>query len=442
MNHAAPESLFLPLFRRQLSWLIGMRWVAGGSIVGFDAAQAVAGFAIKPFGMIAGVGAGLLVFNAALRSVVRTIAEEERSRGWMIRVAWAQVFVDLLALSTLVGMTGSLSSPLLGFFVFHMIIMSVFLPRAHAFGAAGLAIVMMLIALRLTGSWPRTAHDWLIALGWTGMLVLTVYMVGTIMLALHRRERTLHEQRGEMEQIADRQLAQELQMLQLEKLVSIGQLAAGVAHEISNPLAGMDGLLQLMERSPEKVRPAAVAQLREQVARINETMRQMTALGRPDLGEPQPINCNDVVRETLHVLRYDHRLRSIELLTALSDDPGIVMAPPRAIQQALMNLLINAADAVTGRDEPRIEVRTERDDRSCRILIRDNGPGIDPGDSQRIFQPFVTTKPIGRGTGLGLPISRDLVQAQRGTLTFESEPGAGATFIIALPLRDAGAVRA
>ncbi len=426
------DSLFLPLFRRKLAWFLNLRWLAALAIIGLDWLQSYFGVYGQPFGVIASIGGALLVFNGALVFAARKVASTSISARWKTLVVWSQLIVDLLALTAIVTMTGRLTSPLLGFFVFHMFFASIFLPRLHAFGAAILAVAMMIGASAIMGTLPSTRDELLVASGWVMLLLFTVYLVSRIAMALREHERALSEQERHIAEITKRQVAQELNMLQLEKLVSIGQLAAGVAHEISNPLAGMDGLLQLMERSPEKIRPDAVKQLREQVARIAETLRQMTSLGRPDLGKPEPVDINELVRETLQIMRYDHRLRSIDVICQLDDTIGKVTVAPRAIQQALMNLLINASDAVEGAETPRIEIRTEKSNEGCWILIRDNGHGIAREDQERIFQPFITSKPIGHGTGLGLPISRDLVAEQGGRLTLKSEPGDGATFCIEL----------
>jgi two-component system sensor histidine kinase HupT/HoxJ len=108
---------------------------------------------------------------------------------------------------------------------------------------------------------------------------------------------------------------------------------------------------------------------------------------------------------------------------------------PHAVQQALVNILLNALDAVADVPEPRLAVGTSSNHDHCRIWVRDNGPGVDAKDQRRIFEPFVTTKPVGKGTGLGLAISHKLIRSQGGRIKVESDSGRGATFIIELPIR-------
>lgn len=425
-------SLLLPLLDRQLVWVISLRWYAGAAIVMFDLVQWIAGPLFAPPGMMAGVGLALLAVNGALALLARR--DQAPTAARLALLAWSQLIADLLALTVVVVLTGGIASPLIAFAVFPMIFASLFLPRQQAYAGALLAVALLAGALRITGRWPGTDLERMTAVAWILTLLFAVHLVHRVTRGLFRRERERIEQERRLMEMKERVMVQERAMARVEKLVSIGQLAAGVAHEISNPLAGIDGLLQLMQRSPDKPRPEAVARLRDQVARINATVRQMTALAHPDLGRPEHVDPGVLIRETIDILRYDHRLREIAVDLDLAPDLPSLRINPRALQQALMNLLINAADALEQTDSPRIGVRVHAENGRLRIAIADNGPGIQDPDKDRIFEPFVTTKPVGQGTGLGLPISRELVAAQGGRLILESQPGSGAVFMIELPL--------
>lgn len=429
-------TLLRPLLHRQLIWVISLRWYAGASITAFDLVQWIAGPFYQPAGVIGLVGAALLLCNTAFWRLTSRPRHDPPAGPRLAIAAWAQLVADLAALTVIVLLTGGLASPAIGFFIFPMIFASLFLSRVQAYGAALLAVVSLTASLALSGRWPETGLERMTAVGWIVTLLVTVHLVNRVTRGLFRRERDRLKQEHRLREMNERLDAQEQAMRHLEKLVSIGQLAAGVAHEISNPLAGIDGLLQLMQRSPEKPRPEAVARLREQVARISTTLRQMTSLGHPDMGEPEPVDINTLVRETVEILGYDRRLREIEVRLDLAEAISPITARPRALQQVLMNLLFNAADAVEGRPDPCIVVRTAIAQPSCLIRVADNGHGIAETDRERIFDFFVTTKPAGAGTGLGLPISRDLVAAQGGTLTFERVPDGGTVFTISLPISD------
>ncbi|USN99278.1 MAG: HAMP domain-containing histidine kinase [Phycisphaeraceae bacterium] len=427
-------TLLGPLLHRQLLWVISLRWFAGAAIVLFDLVQWAAGPFFAPAGLMAAIGGSLLAFNAGLAIATRRVDRRLPPRPWLTTAAWAQLVADLVALTSIVLLTGGLSSPSIGFFIFPMIFASLFLSRVQAYGAALLAVALLTASLELSGRWPATGIQRMTAMAWIATLLFSVHLVNRVTRGLFRRERERLRQERRLHEMNERLDAQEQAMRHLEKLVTIGQLAAGVAHEISNPLASMDGLLQLMQRSPDKPRPEAVDRLREQVVRISATLRQMTSLGRPDLGEPEAVDPNTLVRETVEILRYDRRLREVDVRLDLQEDARPITARPRALQQVLMNLLFNAADALADQPTPTIEVRTRLNGTTCRIDVADNGHGVAEADRERIFDFFVTTKPEGLGTGLGLPISRDLVHAHGGELTFEPNPGGGTVFTISLPV--------
>ncbi len=432
--------LLRPLLRRQFCWVASLHWYAGGAMVLFDLAQALAGPFFRPVGLVAVAGLFVLALNAGLFIGARRAGEAANGGHRLSGMAWAQLTVDLGALTVVVLATGGLRSPALGFFVLPAIFASLFLSRVQAYAAALLAIALFTFSLGATGSWPGDGLERMTAIGWILTMFFAVHLVNRVTRGIFRREAQRVRQERRLREANDRLDAQEQAMRQQEKLVSIGQLAAGVAHEISNPLASMDGLLQLMQRSPDKPRPEAISKLRGQIARISGTLRQMTALGHPDLGEPEPVDLNALVRDTAEILGFDRRLRTTRVRLDLAEDLPSITARPRALQQVLMNLVFNAADAVDGREDPRIEIRTRVNGASCFIDVADNGPGVAEGDRDRIFEAFFTTKPAGRGTGLGLPISRDLLATQGGTLTVANHPDGGAVFTARLPFSDGNPV--
>ena len=427
--NAAHSDLLRPLLRRQFAWVTTLHWHAGGAMIAFDIAQSVLGPYFEPVGLVAGAGAVVLLLNAALYLGVRRLGNQAGRGRWLPAMAWTQLVADLAALTLVVLATGGLRSPALGFFVIPPIFASLFLSRVQAYGAALLAIALFTFSLGATGSWPDDGLERMTAIGWILTMFFAVHLVNRVTRGIFRRETHRLRQERRLREANDRLDAQEQAMRQHEKLVSVGQLAAGVAHEISNPLASMDGLLQLMQRSPDKPRPEAITRLREQIARISATLRQMTTLGHPDLGEPEPVDPNALIRDTIEILGYDRRLREVDIRLDLEQDLPRVFARPRALQQVLMNLVLNAADAVSEIDDPDIRIRTHANGETCLFEVADNGCGVDESEHERIFDPFFTTKPAGRGTGLGLPISRDLLAAHGGTLICEPRAEGGTAFI-------------
>jgi PAS domain S-box-containing protein len=238
-------------------------------------------------------------------------------------------------------------------------------------------------------------------------------------------------------------------------LESLGALAAGIAHEVNNPLAYVRANLSQIQRMGEEVEAAAsgsdsklaaeLADLREiaeetldgveRIARIVADIRALGGVSRRDVfGE---VSLAEVAADALRLSNL-HREPAIRVVTRFGDDlPRIEGSPPRLVQ-AVLNLLVNARHAVAGASLPRIEIETRAEPGFVALRVSDNGPGIAPELQDRIFDPFFSTKGPGRGTGLGLSISLDIARDHGGSLRVESAPGCGATFELRLPLGPGG----
>jgi two-component system sensor kinase FixL len=227
---------------------------------------------------------------------------------------------------------------------------------------------------------------------------------------------------------------QQAALIHQEKMTAMGKMAAGVAHEIANPLASMDSLLQLMRRQPDRLRPDTAQTLREQVDRINRIVQQMTAFAHPNETEWAWMPLNTVVEGALEMVRFDRRMRDVKVVRDLSQQEGTIYLMPQAIQQVLVNLIFNALDALADVPEPRLAITTRRQDNWWVVDVKDNGTGIAPEHLTRVFEPFFTTKPVGQGTGLGLSISYNLIKRHDGDCEVHSAAGRGATFSVRLPV--------
>jgi two-component system NtrC family sensor kinase len=224
-------------------------------------------------------------------------------------------------------------------------------------------------------------------------------------------------------------------------MIAMGQMAAGVTHEITNPLASIDSVLQLAQRHPDRVKPQTLQTLREQVQRINQIIRQMKTFAHPAEMAAQTLPLNAVVEQALDMLRFDPRMKNVEIQREYDPATGAIVLWPQAIEQVLVNLITNALDAMAESSARVLGVRTRRRDGWCVIEISDTGHGIDPQHMPRLFEPFFTTKPVGQGTGLGLSISYSLMQKQGGSISARSKPGRGSTFILRLPAEGGEASR-
>jgi two-component system NtrC family sensor kinase len=227
-------------------------------------------------------------------------------------------------------------------------------------------------------------------------------------------------------------------MRRAEKLSSLGQLIAGVAHELNNPLAVVTGYAQLMSKQTiqdEKTRTTMQKILHES-ERASKIVRDLLSFARPCEPQMTAVDVNHLVRSVMEVRERDLRAQGIELETRLAANRPWTQADPVQIEQVLNNLVTNAIHAMLEKvDGPRKLTVTTESNRPCiRIGVADTGPGIPPAIREKIFEPFFTTKPPGKGTGLGLSISHTILDEHHGRLRLETEVGQGATFTIELPI--------
>ncbi|MCG3180767.1 MAG: Adaptive-response sensory-kinase SasA [Phycisphaerae bacterium] len=440
MSPTQREMLANPLLV-QLRWFISLRWVAGLAVVAVALLDRfwlhwyqVDGSVVDAW--IVGVGGAILVYNALLRVWVRRLIAHPRH---LIVLSWTQILLDLACLTVLVLWAGGPVSPFLLFFVFHMVFTSLLLPQRMAYGGALVAIIMVVCGLWLYGTLPGSRQSWLMLAGWGITLLLTVYLANHITRSIQRQWRRLARQNSRIRRMSRRLRLQQQAMIQGEKMAALGQMAAGVAHEISNPLAGMDSLLQLIQRHPERQSPDQVSKLREQIERIKTIIRQMHTFSHPSQTEGRTVVADELIDDALRMLQFDRRLKRVEVRREPAQPPCRIHVQPEAVHQVLVNLVINALDAMEDRQTRILTVRTRRDGRWCLIDIIDTGHGIPDSQRNRLFEPFFTTKPVGKGTGLGLAISYGLVSKQGGRIEVQSQPETGTTFTVYLPVADAAA---
>jgi two-component system, NtrC family, sensor kinase len=225
------------------------------------------------------------------------------------------------------------------------------------------------------------------------------------------------------------------QMVAQDKLVTVGRLAAGVAHEIGNPLAAVLGYVDLLlhDEPPTSPQRDTLERIRKETDRIREIVADLLDYARPVTGTVEPVRLADLVDAALSLLRPQARFRDVEVAQSLPADLPPASASASRLTQVLLNLLLNAADAMDGRGTVTLTARREED--QVALHIGDSGPGVPSADRERIFDPFFTTKEPGKGTGLGLSISRQLVEAYGGKLELvDSAEKRGAEFVLRLPI--------
>ena len=228
------------------------------------------------------------------------------------------------------------------------------------------------------------------------------------------------------------------QVLQSEKMAALGQTVSGVAHELNNPLATiLTWSERLSLRSLDDVAKRGIQTILSESERAAKIVRNLLTFSRKRHTTRALIELNQIVRETLLLRAYDQRVSNIRTVEALADGLPTVFADPHQIKQVLLNLLVNAEQAMlsaNGRGTMTIRTWHDADEESVVLEVNDDGPGVPDQVQARIFEPFFTTKPVGQGTGLGLTVAYAIVQEHGGHIRIASKKGQGTSFFIEFPL--------
>jgi two-component system, NtrC family, sensor histidine kinase HydH len=242
---------------------------------------------------------------------------------------------------------------------------------------------------------------------------------------------SLRESYRKLRDQADQIIAIEEQLRRADRLSALGELSAGMAHEIRNPLGAIKGTAEILREGVAQEDPKREFAdiLITEVDRLNRVLEDFLRFARPAPVEMGRFSLHQVVGDVLDLTRQQALRNKVEVKTDLDQDiqvPGL----GEQIQQAVLNLVLNALQAMP--EGGRLDVSTTNLDNEIQVQVRDSGPGIAPEDRGRIFNPFVTTRTS--GTGLGLAITQRIVQSHEGRILLQSEPGQGACFTLCLPL--------
>ena len=237
-----------------------------------------------------------------------------------------------------------------------------------------------------------------------------------------------------LEEIIKKLQEKQAQLVEAEKLASVGKLAAGIAHEINNPLTSVLTFSNLMleQCPPSDPRHEKLKLMARETERARNIVRQLLNFGRETVIKPVKINLNEPVQEIANSLVAQEAFKGIDLSIKLSDNLPEVYADPAQIGQVVLNMLLNAIHAIT--PPGRIEISTQRMDKEIEIVFTDTGRGIPEEHLHKVFDPFFTTKDAFKGTGLGLAVSYGIIKKHGGNIDVESAEGRGTTFRVRLPI--------
>ena len=236
------------------------------------------------------------------------------------------------------------------------------------------------------------------------------------------------------------------QLWQASKLATMGELAASVAHELNNPLATLALHAEfLLERLPnDDPKRRAVEIIEQEIERMATLVSNLLLFSRR--GQPQISNINmaEELQSSLEFIKYHLRGHSISIAMEFENDLPSIHGDQQQLRQVFLNLLTNASDAMPAGGTLTVRARKHRENGSAAVIVEfsDTGIGILPDDMRKLWEPFFTTKPEGKGTGLGLPICRRTIEEHRGTIDIESPPGKGTTVRIILPVTETGDIKA
>jgi signal transduction histidine kinase len=415
------------------SSVVKLRWF--GIVMGYILVQTRTGlhdpWAVRAF---LALGAGYAALDLAFWKMGEVIL-----KGWPLLVSFMEsVFIALLCYHD----TG-LESPFRWYYLLSLICCSIRNRPVVAWWTLGFHSVSLLsLAWVLGGSGrPGSLPLTLTIMAWvtwaSSSLAGSLRAAGEELARLNRELARAHE---ELERRVDERTsalrASQARVIQQEKMAAFGLLAAGIAHEVGNPLAALSSLVQMLQRrGPDAYTAGKLELAGRQLQRIQRTVRELVDFSRPASSQRSRVRLAEVVDEALGIAKYYQRTKQRSITTEVPADLPPVVAMRDYLIQVVLNLVLNAIDATE--DLGRIHVQAHLEEARLILSVEDDGRGISLADRCRLFQPFFTTKP--HGTGLGLFVSRQILEDMSGELGYRSELGQGSTFIVRLPLATAEA---
>lgn len=324
-----------------------------------------------------------------------------------------------------------LESPFRWYYLLSLVCCAIRYRPALAWMTLGIHALSLLGLTAALGAWRASATTLPVTLL---ILAWVTWASSSLAALLKATGAALERHRAELEdRVAERSAAlraAQARVIHQEKMAAFGLLAAGIAHEVGNPLAALSSLVQMLRRrGPDPYTAEKLELAGRQLDRIGRTVRELVDFSRPASTAVGPVRASEVVDDALGIAKYYQRTKDRAITTDVPPDLPPIRAVRDHLTQVVLNLVLNAVDATEKGGQIHISVKYANE--KIALRIEDDGRGIGLADQCRLFQPYFTTKP--RGTGLGLFISRQIVEELGGALTYQTEPGTGTAFTILLP---------
>ncbi len=472
------------LFGR-LGWLIRIRWAfISGLLITVAYCRL---FRVElPYIQILAVGAFILVYNAAL--CLRHVAVARKgppNPAYGHTEANFQICADYLSLTLLIHFSGGIENPFISLYLLHIFIGSIILRRPQVWfeGLIAYLLFLSIVVLEYTEAvphytlknlyvYPQHQNAYFILVVSISLLITllsTIYMSSTIVQSLRARERELMQTRSMLQkkstdlENANRDLREKQQQLvQSEKLASLGRLSAGMAHEINNPVQFIQGNMRILSEATDSILPVLdryaqenpgfkIARLeyhffREHIktllndmsngtVRIADIIRDLKKFARAEEGRfDESVDMNEAVQSSLRLVH--NKIKRHNIIREFDPDLPRVTGNTNKVEQVMVANLINAAEALGDRADGTIRVRTSTDSggTSISVSITDNGPGMTEEVKRRIFDPFFTTKQRTGGMGLGLSVAYGIIRDHQGWIEVDTQLGEGTTLRYHFPV--------
>ena len=390
------------------------------------------------------------------------------------------IILDLITITFLIHFTGGIENPFIFYFVFHAIAASISLPyrTTYALATLALALVLLVVGLEYAGwihhynlqgfadpdLYRKASYVLPVMVAFSTVLYGATYLTTAISGQLKKRQREVVQLGNELlekktaevareKEIQEKlskayqELSQSLQQLkesqelliQAEKLTSLGQLAASIAHEVNNPLSGVLVYTQLLEKKmkgdslSKEVALEYLAKMEAELNRSTKLISNLLDFARQSPPAFQQIDINEVINRSFDLAANTAKMQQVEVIKELEPSLPDITGDFDQLQQVFTNLILNAIQAMQGGGK--LNLRTSLDKDYLRIEVSDTGYGISPENMHKLFTPFFTTKQAVKGVGLGLAVSYGIIQRHHGRIEVQSKEKEGTTFTVYLPLK-------